>query len=190
MKIAANKYVAVTYDLNVGDGEEKVLMEKATKENPLKFIFGMGLMLPAFEKNLSGLEVGSKFDFFLASPDAYGEYVEDHVLDLKKEIFEIDGQFDSERVKEGVTLPMMDSDGNHINGSVLEVKDDVVVIDFNHPLAGETLHSSGEVVDIHDPSAEELAQLTASSDGCDCGCEGCGGSCDHEDHDCGHDGCH
>src|SRR5574344_1506314 len=124
MRIAANKYVAVTYDLNVGEGEDKELMERATSEHPLKFIFGRGLMLPAFEKNLSGLEVGSKFDFSLAPDDAYGEYVEDHVLDLKKEIFEIDGQFDSERVKEGVTLPMMDSDGNHMNGSVIEVKDD------------------------------------------------------------------
>ena len=47
MKITANKYVAVTYDLNVGEGEERELMEKATVEAPLKFIYGTGMMLPA-----------------------------------------------------------------------------------------------------------------------------------------------
>ena len=56
MKITANKYVAVTYDLNVGEGEERELMEKATVEAPLKFIYGTGMMLPAFEKALNGLE--------------------------------------------------------------------------------------------------------------------------------------
>ena len=49
-------------------------------------------------------------------------------------------------IKEGNTVPMMDSNGNRMNGSVLEVKDDIVVMDFNHPLAGETLHFSGEVI--------------------------------------------
>jgi len=84
----------------------------------------------------------------------------------------------------------MDSDGNHMNGSVIEVKDDVVVMDFNHPLAGETLHFSGEVIDVHDPTDEELAQMTPAPGGCDCGCEGCDGGCDHEGHDCDHEGCH
>ena len=51
---------------------------------------------------------------------------------------------------------MMDSNGNRMNGSVLEVKDDIVVMDFNHPLAGETLHFSGEVIDVHEPTAEEI----------------------------------
>ena len=123
MKITANKFVAVTYDLNVGEGEERELMEKAVAEAPLKFIFGTGAMLPAFEDALKGLEVGDKFDFSIAPADAYGEYVEDHVLDLPKNIFEVEGKFDSEIIKEGNTVPMMDSNGNRLNGSVLEVKE-------------------------------------------------------------------
>lgn len=162
MKITANKFVAVTYDLNVGEGEERELMERATTETPLKFIFGTGAMLPAFEDALKGLEVGDKFNFSITPADAYGEYVEEHVLDLPKNIFEVDGKFDSEMIKEGNTVPMMDSNGNRMNGSVLEVKEDVVVMDFNHPLAGETLHFNGEVIDVHEPTAEEIAALTAS----------------------------
>ena len=184
MRISANKYVAVIYDLNVGEGEERELMEKATREVPLKIIYGTGMMIPAFEDALAGLESGDQFDFSLTPENAYGEYNEDHVLELPKNIFEIDGKFDSEMVKEGNTIPMMDADGHRMNGSVLEVKKDVVVMDFNHPLAGETLHFKGEVVDVHEPTAEEIAAMTSSS--CGGGCEGCGGGCG--DHECG--GCH
>ena len=184
MRISANKYVAVIYDLNVGEGEERELMEKATREVPLKFIYGTGMMIPSCEDALAGLESGDQFDFSLTPENAYGEYNEDHVLELPKNIFEIDGKFDSEMVKEGNTIPMMDADGHRMNGSVLEVKKDVVVMDFNHPLAGETLHFKGEVVDVHEPTAEEIAAMTSSS--CGGGCEGCGGGCG--DHECG--GCH
>lgn len=182
MKISTNKSVAVTYDLNVGEGEERELMEKATVEAPLKFIYGTGTMLPAFEKALMGLAVGDTFSFSLTPEDAYGEYNEEHVLDLPKTIFLVDGKFDDETIKEGNTLPMMDSNGSRMNGSVLEVKEDVVVMDFNHPLAGETLHFSGNVIDIHEATAEEIAALTAGG-GCSCGDGGCG------DGGCGEGGC-
>ena len=191
MKITANKYVAVTYDLNVGEGEERELMEKATVEAPLKFIYGTGMMLPAFEKALNGLEVGGTFTFSIEPAEAYGEYNEEHVLDLPKNIFEVDGKFDAEMIKEGNTVPMMDSNGNRMNGSVLEVKDDIVVMDFNHPLAGETLHFSGEVIDVHEPTAEEIAAFSATAGGCSCGCDDCGSDCgDNHEGGCGCGGCH
>lgn len=192
MKISANKFVAVTYDLYVGEGEERELMEKATREVPLKFIYGTGSMIQAFEDALMGLESGAAFDFTITPENAYGEYNEDYVLDLPKNIFEVDGKFDSEMIQEGNTVPMMDSNGNRMNGSVLEVRDDVVVMDFNHPLAGETLHFKGEVIDVHEPTAEEIAAMIAPAGGCGCGCDSCGGGCgDHEHGDgCGCSGCH
>lgn len=177
MKITSDKFVSVTYDLNVGEGEERELMEQATAEAPLKFIFGTGGMLPAFEGALKDLEVGGKFNFTIEPADAYGEYDEANVLDLPRNIFEIDGKFDEEMIREGNTVPMMDSDGNRLQGSILEVNEDIVVMDFNHPLAGETLHFSGEVVDVHEPTAEEIAAITASSGGGGCGCGGGDCSC-------------
>ena len=54
-------FVALTYDLFVGEGEEKELMEKATKENPLTFYTGMGMMLDKFEKEVAPLKVGDKW---------------------------------------------------------------------------------------------------------------------------------
>ena len=188
MKISANKYVAVQYDLHVGEGEERELMERATAEVPLTYIHGLGMMLPAFEKALTGLAVGEEFTLTLTPDEAYGEFVEDHVLELSKQMFEVDGKFDSEVIKEGNIVPMMDSEGNRMNGAVTEVKDDVVVMDFNHPLAGETLHFTGSILDVHEPTPEEIAAMTQSGGcGCNCsdeGCEtsgcnngGCGGGC-------------
>ncbi|MDR1937627.1 MAG: FKBP-type peptidyl-prolyl cis-trans isomerase [Tannerellaceae bacterium] len=172
MRIAANKFVSVTYDLNVGEGDERELMEKATPDAPLSFVFGTGMMLPSFEEELSGLKVGDRFKFTIFPADAYGEYNEEHLMELPKSVFEVEGQFDSKVVKEGNIVPMVDSNGNRLNGSVMEVKDDIVLIDFNHPLAGETLHFSGEVIDVHDPTEGEIAALSAS-DGCGCGDDGC-----------------
>ena len=184
MKIAANKFVSVTYDLNVGEGGEQELMERASVEAPLSFIFGTDSMLPAFEKALAGLEVGGKFDFSLSPADAYGEYDEEHVLDLPKHIFEVDGKFDDEMIQEGNTVPMMDSTGNRLNGSVLEVGEDTIKMDFNHPLAGETLHFKGSVVEVREATDAELASLMGGG-GCGCGSGGCGS---HEGGGCG-DGC-
>lgn len=179
MKISKNKFVSVIYDLHVGEGDERELMERATKEQPLNFIFGIGSMLPDFEQHLSGLDQGAKFAFSLTPDKAYGEHEESHVVELPKHLFEVDGKFDDEHIKEGATVPMMNSNGERMNGSVLEVKDDLVVMDFNHPLAGETLHFSGEVIDVHEPTDEEIAEMNKLMSG------GCGGGC----HSCDDDGC-
>jgi FKBP-type peptidyl-prolyl cis-trans isomerase SlyD len=187
MRISKNKFVSVAYDLNVGEGDERVLMERATIEHPLKFLFGTGSMLPAFEDRLKELEAGETFGFSIAPEDAYGEYNEDFVVEVPKKIFEVDGKFDGEYVKEGATLPMLDSNGARMMGSVLYVKDDLVVMDFNHPLANETLHFSGEVLDVHEPTEEEIIAFNkAMSEG------GCGEDCSCHDggcHDCSCEEC-
>ena len=84
---------------------------------------------------------------------------------------------------------MRDAEGNTLQGSVLEVRDDVVVMDFNHPLAGENLHFIGEIIEEREATAEEIEQFFGSHSGCGCGC-----SCESESSDgcsCGSDcGCH
>ena len=179
MKIAEDKMVSLTYDLNVGEGDERELMERATVEQPLTFIFGMGMMLEAFENNLKGLQKGDKFSFTLTPEEAYGIFEESHVVELPKHIFEVDGKFDNERIVVDLTVPMMDSNGNRILGTVAEITDNGVVMDFNHPLAGEILHFDGEVIDVHEPTPQEIAAMMESAG------SGCS-SCDSRDQE----GCH
>ena len=179
MKISEDKFVSLTYDLYVGDDDDRELMESVPKERPLQFIFGMGTMLQDFEKNIENLEAGSKYNFTLTSEQAYGDYNEGLLIELSKKIFEVDGKFDAEYIKEGVTIPMRNANGDQMYGSVHEVKDNVIVMDFNHPLAGETLYYSGEILDVHDPTEEEIAAVNQfMNGGCGGGCDGCGGGCE------------
>lgn len=197
MKISTHKFVALTYDLNVGEGEERELMERATIERPLDFIFGTNSMLEAFEKQLDGLSEGDEFSFTLTPDQAYGEYDDEYMVDLPRTMFEQDGKLNEEVVFEGNVLPMMDTNGNRLNGSVVSVGDDTIKMDFNHPLAGETLHFSGKVLTVREATVEEIAALTAPAGGCGCGC-GCGGedsaeACgcgEEESGSCGCGGCH
>ena len=112
-----------------------------------------------------------------------------------KNIFEIDGKFDSERIKEGNIVPLMTGDGQRVNASVVEIKPDVVVVDLNHPLAGADLIFEGEVIESRPATNEEIQELVKmmSGEGCGCGCDSCGdggcnGGCD--DHECGGGCCH
>ena len=187
MKISANKLVSAVYELFVdGESGELELMERATNEAPLTFVFGVGMMLPKFEENLFGLTVGDKFEFTIENEDAYGLYNDENVIELERSVFEIDGKLDEEVVFEGNVVPLMDNEGNRLNAQIVEVTGSHVTVDLNHPLAGETLHFKGSVLEVREPSEEELAAL---SGGCGCGCD-CGHDCEEENCDCGCDGCH
>ena len=91
-----------------------------------------------------------------------------------REIFvDSEGKLDA-LVVEGATLPLHTPDGQIIRGSVLEIKEEVVVFDFNHPLAGEDLHFIGSIKEVHDATPEEIEQFFGGHDG------GCGCGCDHD----------
>ena len=188
MKIETRKVVTLEYDLYVdGENGQEELMEKATAEAPLVYCHGEGMMLPAFEKNMEGLAEGEAFDFSIACQDAYGEYDDEHVFDLPKHIFEIDGKFDTEHVVPGAVIPLMTAEGQRVNGSVVEVKADAVVMDMNHPMAGCDLNFVGEIVESRPATNEELAEMARymSGGGCSCGCDSCGGGCGDHEHGCG-----
>jgi len=185
MTISDRKFVAVSYDLFVGgeDGEPE-LMEKAPADHPLKFTFGLGMMLDKFEENLKGLSVGDKFNFTIDSEDAYGDFEDERILDLDKSIFMVDGEFDSESIAEGKLVPMMDTEGNRMNGIVLEVTEDKVKMDFNHPMAGVDLCFSGRITEVREASLEELDAQKHNHSCSSCGSQssnGCQGSCSGDD---------
>ena len=190
METAENKYITVSYKLYTTEDGEKDLVEEAKADHPFGFISGMGTTLDAFENQIVPLQKGDKFEFTIAATDAYGEYNDEHVLDLPKNIFEIDGKFDNERIVEGNVVPLMDSEGRRMNGTVVEVKPDVVVVDMNHPLAGADLTFVGEVIENRPATNEEVQEIVKmmSGGGCSCGCDSCGDDCGD---DCGCEGhCH
>lgn len=182
MKIENNKVVAVFYDLEA-DGK---VVESTTPEEPMDYIQGMHMLIPAFEAALEGLEEGAPFAFTIESENAYGPYDEKQRIDLPKSAFTIQGEIREELMEVGRVLPMVGRDGNVVYATVTEVKDDAVTMDFNHPMAGKTLTFRGKVVSVRDATEKELTEglhgefLPPEEHHC---CHGKGkGHCHHHDH--------
>lgn len=187
MEKQTHKYVTVAYELFT-DNEKGIheLQEKAPAEHPFQFITGMGLTLDAFEEKIAPLQSGDAFDFTLSVDEAYGPYLEEHVIELPKEAFHINGRFEKETIYPGNVIPLVNADGNRFNGLIIEVKADTVVIDLNHPLAGKALHFRGNVVTSRQATEEEIQGTINMMSGEGCGCGDCGG-CGHDEegHHCG-----
>ncbi len=185
MKIDQNKVVALSYELTV-DG---AVADKASAEKPLEYIHGQGMLLPRFEEEVHGKEVGETFEFTLSPEEGYGVYSSDYIIELPLSAFAIDGKVREDLLQIGRVIPMMNQDGGVVQGTVKEVKPESVLMDFNHPMAGKTLHFTGSVVAVRDASEDELTNGLAHKCGCgkkngkecgcdgDCGCEN-GGNCD------------
>jgi FKBP-type peptidyl-prolyl cis-trans isomerase SlyD len=171
MKIAANKVVSLSYELTV-DGD---VIETVKADKPMQFIFGTGYLLPKFEAHIEGKTVGDTFEFTLSAADAYGEEDANAIVELPKRLFEVDGKIEDGLLTVGNIVPMADADGNRLNGTIDEVRDDVVVMDFNHPLAGAALHFKGAVVALRDATDEELANGLFGERAASCSSSGCGG---------------
>lgn len=157
MIIESNKVVSVNYHLTgKPEGGAEELIEQTSDDKPFVFLYGTGGILEDFEKNLSGKKAGDSFDFHIKADKAYGTHNPDYVAEIPKEAFHVDGQFDHERVKAGNELPMLDSEGHQMHGLVVEVGENHVTMDFNHPLAGYDLHFSGSVLEVRNATPEEL----------------------------------
>lgn len=184
MKIQNNKVVHLTYQLEV-NGE---IADSATTDKPLQFIFGMGYLLPKFEENIAGKEVGDEFEFMLTAEQGYGLVNPAAIIDLPKSAFEVDGKFMEEYVQPGRSIPMMNQQGGVMHGTVLSVGSDSVKMDFNHPMAGKDLHFTGKVELVRDATEDELKNglFGERNKSCSGNCGSCGGGC--EGGECG-EGC-
>ena len=189
-----NKYISVSYQLfTIDEYGSRHLEEQTQQGNPFTFISGFGFSLDGFEQRIVPLTPGEKFDFTLAPVDAFGEYDEEGVHKMKREIFTINGHFDHENIYEGAVITLMDDDERRFMARVLKVDDEAVTIDTNHPLAGQTLQFTGIVLENREATIEEiqhmLNHLSHECGGCD-DCEGCNDG-EHDHHkECGCGHCH
>lgn len=153
MAIENNSVVTLNYILNsVEENGEKTFIEETTAENPLTFLYGVGMMLEKFEENIKGLKTGDKQSFTLTANEAYGEKDENAVAQLPAEMFKETGF-----PPVGEVLPLQDNQGNQFRAVVIEVSPEVVIADLNHPMAGKTLNFEIEVLNTRPATEEELA---------------------------------
>ncbi|MEN2436135.1 peptidylprolyl isomerase [Weeksellaceae bacterium A-14] len=153
MTIDNKQVVALSYVLHsVEDNGEKVLVEQTTDENPLTFLYGVGMMIPKFEESIKGLNAGDKTSFTIEPGDGYGERNPEAIAQLPVDMFQ--GQ---ELPPVGAVLPLSDNQGNNFQAVVLEVTPEFVVADLNHPMAGKTLAFDVEILSNRPATEEELA---------------------------------
>lgn len=185
MESQQNKYIEVSYKLyDVSEGKNE-LIETAPAEQPFQFISGFGIALPAFEEKVVGLEKDANFEFQLSKDEAYGDRYDERIVNIERDIFCINGHFDHENVFEGAIIPLQNEDGNRFMGKVLEIKDNLVKMDLNHPLAGMTLKFEGKILESREATNEEVQHLINHLSGeCNCGHDHCDCDHDHEDGEC------
>lgn len=155
MKIGKHTVVTLHYKLQESNASGD-LIEETTGSEPLVFLQGVGQMIPEFERQLEGKATGDTFAFGIKSSDAYGEYNDEAKIKIPIETFMVDGKLATELLQEGKTIPMRDQEGNMIYGTVLDVGEKEVGMDFNHPMAGMDLYFSGKIEEIRAATATEI----------------------------------
>lgn len=147
MQIESNKVVNIHYTLTNEEGE---ILDSSSGQEPLAYIHGIGNIIPGLEKALEGKTVGDRFKVTIAPADGYGERDNDLIQTVPREAFE-----GVDEILPGMQFQAQSSEGVQLV-TVIDVEDDDVILDGNHPMAGITLNFDVEVADIRDATSEEL----------------------------------
>lgn len=181
MTIEPHKMVKIHYTLKDDDG---AVIDTSEGREPLEFMSGVGALIPGMEQALEGKKTGDKFSSVIEPAMGYGE--RDPLLVQEVDRSQFDGLGDME-IKVGMKFQAGTATGP-ILVTVTEVREDKIVVDANHELAGKTLHFDVEVVDVRDATEEDLKPYMPSG-GCGGSCGGCGGCGSSDDGEgCGCDG--
>lgn len=164
-KIEEKKVVSMHYVGTLEDGE---VFDSSEGREPLQFIFGVGQIIPGLEEGLAGLSVGDKKKVENISPEkAYGQIHEEAMQEVPKTQMPQDME-----IEVGMQLMAQGPQGP-IPVVVKEIKEETVLMDFNHPLAGKTLTFDVEIVEVRDATETELNHGHVHGEDSCCGDSGC-----------------
>ncbi|EGM69227.1 peptidylprolyl isomerase [Shewanella sp. HN-41] len=193
MKITQHSAVTIHYRLSDQEGR---LLEDSFSAEPMLYLHGTENLIPGLEAALEGKVKGEKLDVTISAEEAYGPY-----HDGLRQAVPLEAFGDIEDIVPGMRF-IAETEMGQRPVQVVEVKDDVVIVDGNHPLAGQALSFSIEILDVREGTAEEIAHGHIHAHG-GCGSHGhdhdhgggcCGGSskeeaggcCGGSDHDHAH----
>jgi len=158
LTIQPNIHVTLDYELRGDDGD---LLDASAAEDgePMEYVHGYGMIVPGLEAALVGLKEGDEREVVVPAEAGYGERDEELVLEIDREEFP-----DPKAVEVGDEFVAESPDGDEIAMAVVEVKDDVVVVDANHPLAGMTLHYQVKVRGVREATEKEIEEAASDLD--------------------------
>ena len=155
MKIKMNTVVSITYDLKDADGN----ILESTKE-PVTYLHGgHDNIFPRVEEAIHGKKIGDKVAIALEPIDAFGDYNEELVQ------IEPASAFPEKSLKEGMQFEGEDSSGEVIVYTITDIADGKVVVDGNHPWAGQKVIFEAVIKDVRDASTEEVTHKNVHGEG-------------------------
>ena len=156
--VADDMVVQLDYTLTLANGE---IYDSSDETGPLEYIQGQGHIISGLEEALYGMAVGDEKDVVVTPDLGYGEYDPEAVQTLPLDVFPPDMELEP-----GMAIDLYDEDTDEeVEAYVAEVDEDSVVVDFNHPLAGETLNFHVKVVGVRPATDSELDHGHVHSDG-------------------------
>jgi len=159
MKIAKNNVVVMHYAVSDSEG---TLIDSSYEDKPMAIIQGVGYLIPGLDDALIDHQAGDKFEVAVACDQAYGERHDDYVQTVPREVLA-----GVEDLALGTQLRATTDDGEQ-TVIVIDVQDDVITVDGNHPLSGLDLSFDVEIIEVREATAEELEHGHVHSEG------GCG----------------
>ncbi len=149
MTVIANDHVVkFSYTLTNGEGQ---VLDQSDAAHPLAYLHGAGNIIPGLENALTGKSAGEKLVVNVPAAEGYGEYVAEMVQEVPREMFQ-----GVDNIEPGMQFQAQTQDGSVQFVVVKSVEDDVVIIDGNHPLAGQDLTFDVEIVEVRAATQEEL----------------------------------
>lgn len=181
MKITNNSVVVMHYAVSDTEG---ALIDSSYDHKPMAIIQGSGYLIPGLEDALIGHQVGDKFEVSVCAEQAYGNRHDEYVQTVPKELLQ-----GVEDLTLGTQLRASTDDGEQ-TVIVIDVTDDEVTVDGNHPLAGLDLSFDVDILEVREATEEELAHghIHNDEEGC-CGSDKGDSCCSNDDDSCcdGHD---
>jgi FKBP-type peptidyl-prolyl cis-trans isomerase SlyD len=147
MIVAEKKVVHIDYTLKTDKGE----VVDASEGEPLAYLHGTGQIVPGLERALAGLEVGAAIDVIVEPADGYGDRDPEGVFGIPRTAFPPEAELEV-----GASFVGEDEEGHSLPVRVIAIENDTIVVDANHPLAGERLHFHVDVRAVRDATLEEL----------------------------------
>ncbi len=148
MQIAPNSIVTLHYTLKDNDGN----VIDQSDDGSFLYLHGAMNIIPGLENALAGKSSGEELSVSVSPEEGYGAKDPERIQEVPKDMFD-----SSEEIKVGVQFHAQGPDGNAVVVTVVEIKDDVVVIDGNHALAGVDLNFDVKIIDVRKASVEEVS---------------------------------
>lgn len=168
LTVSDNMVVSLEYTLRLADGR---VADSSEGREPLQFIQGQGTIIPGLEKELYGMQAGEEKDIVVAPRDAYGEFDPDLFDTLPRSVFPSDMVLEP-----GQGFRMRTEAGQVVIAYIDHIEGDNVIVDLNHPLAGQTLYFKVKIADLREATPDELQGGCSACSGCatcgdDCECD-------------------